>query len=41
MHGGAGNGRAFLWSWLRDARGHGAIVISPTAVGDTWALHGS
>jgi phospholipase/carboxylesterase len=40
MHGGAGNGRSFLWTWLRDARGHGAIVISPTAVGDTWALSG-
>ncbi|HLI66353.1 MAG TPA: hypothetical protein VKU90_08310 [Caulobacteraceae bacterium] len=40
MHGGAGNGRGFLWSWLRDARAHGAILISPTAVGDTWALQG-
>jgi len=40
MHGGAGNGRSFLWSWLRDARGHGAIVIAPTAVGDTWSLMG-
>ena len=38
MHGGSGNGRAFLWSWLRDARSHGAIVIAPTATGDTWAL---
>lgn len=40
MHGGAGNGRSFLWSWLRDARAHGAILIAPTAVGDTWALNG-
>jgi phospholipase/carboxylesterase len=40
MHGGAGNGRSFLWTWLRDARGHGAIVVAPTAVGDTWALMG-
>lgn len=40
LHGGAGNGRSFLWTWVRDARGHGAIVISPTAVGDTWALMG-
>jgi phospholipase/carboxylesterase len=40
LHGGAGNGRSFLWSWLRDARSHGAIVIAPTAVGDTWALSG-
>jgi phospholipase/carboxylesterase len=40
LHGGSGNGRAFLWSWLRDARSHGAIVIAPTAVGPTWALMG-
>src|SRR4030095_621422 len=40
LHGGSGNGRAFLWSWLRDARSFGAIVISPTATGGTWALMG-
>jgi phospholipase/carboxylesterase len=40
LHGGAGNGRGFLWSWLRDARAHGAILAAPTAVGDTWALQG-
>ena len=50
LHGGSGNGRGFLWSWLRDARSHGAIVIAPTATGNdsgkttpiknTWALMG-
>jgi phospholipase/carboxylesterase len=40
LHGGAGSGRSFLWSWLRDARAAGAIVVAPTAVGDTWALQG-
>jgi phospholipase/carboxylesterase len=40
LHGGSGHGRAFLWTWLRDARSHGAIVISPTARGNTWALQG-
>ncbi|ETR77314.1 phospholipase [Afipia sp. P52-10] len=40
LHGGSGNGRAFLWSWLRDARAYGAIVAAPTATGDTWALMG-
>jgi phospholipase/carboxylesterase len=40
LHGGSGNGRAFLWSWLRDARSFGAIVVSPTATGGTWALMG-
>jgi phospholipase/carboxylesterase len=40
LHGGAGNGRGFLWSWLRDARAAGAVLVAPTAVGDTWALQG-
>jgi phospholipase/carboxylesterase len=40
LHGGAGNGRGFLWSWVRDARAAGAILVAPTAVGDTWALQG-
>jgi phospholipase/carboxylesterase len=40
LHGGSGNGRGFLWRWLRDARSFGAILISPTAMGSTWALMG-
>ncbi len=40
LHGGSGNGRGFLWTWLRDARSKGAILIAPTAVGPTWALTG-
>ena len=40
LHGGSGHGRGFLWSWLRDARSYGAILISPTATGPTWALMG-
>src|ERR1700730_2802487 len=40
LHGGSGNGRGFLWSWLRDARSFGAIVVAPTATGGTWALMG-
>lgn len=45
LHGGSGNGRGFLWSWLRDARSFGAILIAPTATGpapakSTWALMG-
>jgi phospholipase/carboxylesterase len=35
LHGGSGNGRGFLWSWLRDARSFGAILVAPTATGDT------
>jgi phospholipase/carboxylesterase len=45
LHGGSGNGRGFLWSWLRDARSHGAILVAPTATDNpspknTWALMG-
>jgi len=45
LHGGSGHGRGFLWSWLRDARSRGAILIAPTATGSssnksTWALMG-
>jgi len=45
LHGGSGNGRNFLWSWLREARSFGAILITPTATGPlpektTWALMG-
>jgi phospholipase/carboxylesterase len=40
LHGGHGHGRAFLWSWLRDARSRGAILVAPTATGPTWALMG-
>ncbi len=44
MHGGSGHGRGFLWSWLRDARSFGAILVAPTSAGNslgsTWALMG-
>jgi phospholipase/carboxylesterase len=40
LHGGGGRGRSFLWSWVRDARSRGAIVIAPTSLGDTWAIQG-
>jgi phospholipase/carboxylesterase len=40
LHGGSGNGRGFLWSWLREARSHGAILVAPTATNQNWALMG-
>lgn len=40
LHGGSGHGRSFLWSWLRDARTRGAILVSVTSAGDTWSLMG-
>jgi phospholipase/carboxylesterase len=38
LHGGSGNGGAFLWSWVREARTRGFIVVAPTASGSTWSL---
>ena len=38
LHGGSGHGRIFLWSWLREARSRGVIVVAPTATGNTWSL---
>jgi phospholipase/carboxylesterase len=40
LHGGSGNGRGFLWSWLREARSFGAVLVAPTATGRSWALMG-
>ncbi len=40
LHGGGGDGHSFLWSWVRDARSFGAILMAPTASGRTWALMG-
>jgi phospholipase/carboxylesterase len=41
LHGGSGTGRLFLWSWLRDTRSRGAILVAPTSIGNTWALMGA
>ena len=38
LHGGSGNGGAFVWSWLREARTRELIVMAPTAIGATWSL---
>ncbi len=38
LHGGSGHGRAFLWTWLREARTRGFILTSPTARIDTWSI---
>ena len=40
LHGGSGHGRTFLWTWLRDARTRGAILVSPTSRAATWSLLG-
>ena len=36
LHGGSGNGRDFIWTWLREAKSRGYVLISPKAVNDTW-----
>lgn len=38
LHGGSGDGPGFLWTWLREARSMGCILLAPTAVGRTWSL---
>ncbi len=40
LHGGSGNGKSFLWTWLVEARTRGAILLSPTAIDRTWSLMG-
>ena len=40
LHGGSGHGRDFLWTWLREARARGALVLSPTALDRTWSIMG-
>ena len=38
LHGGSGHGADFLWTWLREARTRGCILISPTSQDGTWSL---
>jgi phospholipase/carboxylesterase len=38
LHGGSGHGRDFLWTWLREARSRGAILMTPTSREGTWSL---
>ena len=38
LHGGTGHGADFLWSWLREARTRGFILMSVTSQDDTWSL---
>lgn len=40
LHGAGGHGRQFLWSWLREARTRGAILICPSSIGASWSLSG-
>ena len=41
LHGGSGHGADFLWTWLREARSRGFLLLAPTSQGATWSLHGA
>lgn len=38
LHGGGGEGRDFLWTWLREARSRGCLLLAPTSRASTWSL---
>jgi len=40
LHGGHGHGRDFLWTWLREARSRGMLLIAPTSRDRTWSIMG-
>ena len=40
LHGGHGHGRDFLWSWLREARSRGLLLLAPTSQDRTWSMMG-
>ena len=39
LHGGFGHGADFLWTWLREARSRGFLLLAPTSRGATWSLN--
>ena len=38
LHGGMGQGRDFLWTWLREARSHELLLLAPDSLDTTWSL---
>ena len=38
LHGGYGHGRDFLWTWLREARSRGFVLLAPSSLGQTWSI---
>jgi phospholipase/carboxylesterase len=36
LPGGAGHGRDFLWTWMREARARSYVLLAPSAVAGTW-----
>lgn len=40
LHGASGQGRDYLFAWLRVAKSRGAIILAPTSIGATWSMLG-
>ena len=40
LHGGSGQGRDFLWTWLREARSRRVLLAAPSSLGPTWSFLG-
>jgi phospholipase/carboxylesterase len=40
LHGGGGDGREFLWTWVREARSRGFLLLAPSSAGGTWSMAG-
>jgi phospholipase/carboxylesterase len=38
LHGGFGHGFEFVWTWLREARSRGFLLLAPSSQGATWSL---
>jgi predicted esterase len=38
MHGGFGQGREYVWTWLRPARSRGYAVLAPKSFDNTWDM---
>jgi phospholipase/carboxylesterase len=38
LHGGFGHGHDFIWTWLREARSRGFLLLAPSSRGETWSL---
>jgi len=37
LHGASGNGRDFLWTWVREAKSRGYLLVAPSSLGTTWS----
>ncbi len=38
LHGGYGEGYEYIWTWLRPARAHGYMLLSPKSLDVTWTM---